>query len=157
MKNRQYIIFVVDDNEASLTACKQILKPFYVVYPLPSALKMFDLLEHVTPDMILLDVEMSDMNGHEAIKILKEKEKYRDLPVIFLSAKNDAESEIEGLKLGAMDYIEKPFVSTLLLNRIGLHLSQAEYRVKLSEIKTCLSGTGEDAEQILAKIKSILE
>jgi len=122
------IIFVVDDNDSNLAVCKQILKPYYVVYPVPSARKMFELRERVMPDMILLDVEMPEMNGYDALKSLKENARYKDMPVIFLTASNDAESEMEGLNLGALDYVHKPFVSTLLLRRIELHLTLIEYR-----------------------------
>ena len=126
-------IFVVDDNEANLSVCKEILKTSYTVYPFVSAAKMFDLLNHVTPDLILLDVEMPETNGYEAIKLLKKFESFRDIPVIFLSAMNDAQSEAEGLNLGAADYIHKPFISTLLLRRVELHLTLEKYRKLLEE------------------------
>jgi putative two-component system response regulator len=62
------------------------------------------------------------MNGYEAIQILKAGEKTKDIPVIFLTGKTDTENEIEGLDLGAIDYITKPFVPPLLLKRIEVHL-----------------------------------
>ena len=133
MVNEQKTIFVVDDNEANLTACKQILKPFYVVYPVPSAARMFDLLKHIKPDMILLDVEMPGMNGYEAAKILKNDNTFKDYPIIFLSARDDASSEMEGLDLGALDYIHKPFVSGLLLRRLEMHLSLIDSKRALEE------------------------
>ena len=70
-------IIVVDDNLENLTALKDTLKDTYEVYTCPSAFKMFDLLEHFLPDLILLDVEMPDMNGYEAAKKLKDNEKDR--------------------------------------------------------------------------------
>lgn len=117
-------IFAVDDNGANLVACKQILRPFYEVYPIPSAEKMFKLLEHVTPDLILLDVEMPEMNGYEAARRLKSGE-HNKIPVIFLTARDDPESEQTGLNLGALDYIRKPFSSSQLLERIRNHLPAA--------------------------------
>jgi putative two-component system response regulator len=133
MTNNQKIIFVVDDNNANLVACKEILKSKYVVYPVPSAEKMFDLLKHVMPDMILLDVEMPQMDGHEAAGKLKSSEVYRDIPVIFLTARNDAASETEGLNIGALDYIQKPFSGALLLRRMEMHLSLISCRKILEE------------------------
>ncbi len=59
-------IIVVDDNVENLTVLKDILKEKYEVYTIPSAAKMFDLLEHIMPDLILLDVEMPVMNGYDA-------------------------------------------------------------------------------------------
>jgi putative two-component system response regulator len=79
-------------------------------------------LEDLRPAIILLDIEMPEMNGYEVIKRLKADKRYADLPVIFLTAKSDSSSELEGLSLGAMDYISKPFSPPLLLKRIELHL-----------------------------------
>ncbi|MCL2126629.1 MAG: response regulator [Treponema sp.] len=121
------IIIVVDDNDTNLVACKKILKPYYTVYPSPSAAKMFELLEHgIKPDLILLDVEMPDMDGYEAARILKSSKAYSGFPLMFLTARNDAAGEMEGLNLGALDYIHKPFVGALLLKRIENHLSLIE-------------------------------
>jgi len=116
-------IAAVDDNPENLTALKNTLKETYMVYPNPSAQDMFELLEHVKPDLILLDVEMPEMSGYEAIKKLKSDDKYKEIPVIFLTSMNDEQSEKEGLQLGAADYIHKPFVTPVLLERIKAHLS----------------------------------
>jgi len=124
-------IIVVDDNVTNLTACKSILKPYYAVYPAQSAMKMFELLEVVQPDMILLDVDMPQMNGYEAAGLLKSSEAYRNIPIIFLTARRDEESELKGLSLGAVDYIFKPFVSQLLLKRIETQLSLIECQNEL--------------------------
>ena len=128
MAGEQKKIIVVDDNNSNLTACKKILKPFYEVYTVPSAEKMFELLGHIMPDMILLDVEMPDMNGYEAAGRLKNDNTYRQIPLIFLTGRIDPKSEMFGLNMGALDYIHKPFVSELLLRRIQLHLSLADYQ-----------------------------
>ena len=133
MTDEQKKIILVDDNDANLTACKKILKPYYSVYPVPSAEKMFDLLEHVTPDLILLDVEMPDINGYDAARTLKNTEAFKKIPIIFLSARNDAISEMEGLNLGALDYIHKPFVSALLLRRLEMHLTLIDYQKQLEK------------------------
>ena len=124
-------ILLVDDNPANLTACKKTLKDSYEVFPAPSAGKMFEILKHIIPDLILLDVEMPVMNGYEAMRTLKKNEEYKDIPVIFLSAMDDAQSEIEGLELGAVDYIHKPFVSTLLIRRIETHIAVIEGKKEL--------------------------
>ncbi|MDR2702390.1 MAG: response regulator [Spirochaetaceae bacterium] len=115
-------IIVVDDNLENLNALKNTLKERYGVFPSPSASEMFDLLEHVRPDLILLDVQMPDMNGYEALKKLKSDDRYHDIPVIFLTSMTDEQSEIEGLSLGAVDYIHKPFDTPLLFQRLETHL-----------------------------------
>ena len=126
-------IIVVDDNNTNLTACKEILKPYYEVYTVPSAVKMFDLLKHVMPDMILLDVDMPEMNGYEAAMALKKNDSFKEIPVIFLSGRIDPKSEMFGLSIGALDYIHKPFVSELLLRRIKTHLSLIDSKKILEE------------------------
>jgi two-component system, cell cycle response regulator len=128
MPNEQKKIIAVDDNPENLTIIKDTLKDLYEVYPCQTALKMFELLEHLTPDLILLDVEMPDINGYEAIKKLKSDEKYKQIPVIFLTVLDDIKSEIDGLSLGAIDYIHKPFISSLLIQRIKTHITLAEYQ-----------------------------
>ena len=120
-------IILVDDNNTNLVACKKILKPFYEIFPTPSAEKMFKLMEHVMPDLILLDVEMPEINGYEAARMLKAKENFKHIPIIFLSARDDPVSEQFGLNLGALDYIHKPVVSSELLSRIEEHLSKKEH------------------------------
>ncbi|MDR2943397.1 MAG: diguanylate cyclase [Treponema sp.] len=121
-------IIAVDDNIENLTALKDTLKEIYEVYPSNSAAKMFELLEHIMPDLILLDVEMPGMNGYEAAKKLKDNEKYKNIPIMFLTIMDDTKSEMVGLKLGAIDYIHKPFISALLLQRIKIHLSLLDYQ-----------------------------
>jgi len=126
MGNERKKIIVVDDNIENLTALKNTLKDLHEVYPSSSALEMFDLLEHVHPDLILLDIEMPGINGYDAIKKLKGDTKYQQIPIIFLTYMIDEQSEMEGLKLGAVDYIHKPFVTPVLLQRIEIHLSLME-------------------------------
>ena len=127
----QKTIFVVDDSDANLTKAKQALEEQYRVFPLPSALKMFALLEKIIPEMILLDVEMPEMNGYEAIKKMKADSRLADIPVIFLTSKLDEDSELEGFDLGAVDYISKPFSTPRLLKRISSQLLIASQKKDL--------------------------
>jgi putative two-component system response regulator len=120
-------IIIVDDNPEDLIAIKNSLKDEYEVYPTDSASKMFEILEHITPDLILLDVEMPVMDGYEAAKKLKESPKLNSIPIIFLTAKVDPKNEMEGLNIGALDYIHKPFVAPLLVRRIQTHLTLIGY------------------------------
>ena len=132
-------IIIVDDNDTNLVACKNILKTCYIVYPARSAAKMFDLIEHFVPDLILLDVEMPEMNGYEAAQKLKQNDAHKDIPIIFLTGKSDAESEVNGLKIGALDFIHKPFVSEVLLRRLEIHLALIDCRKKIDEKEKTLN------------------
>ncbi|MDR1043616.1 MAG: response regulator [Candidatus Adiutrix sp.] len=126
-------IILVDDNMANLSIGKTTLKDLYEVYAVPSAAKLFEILEHVTPDLILLDVLMPEMNGYEVLRKLKADRRWGDVPVIFLTARIDESSELEGLSLGAIDYIFKPFCAPLLLKRIENHLLTARQRKELKD------------------------
>jgi len=118
MKNARHKIILVDDNQANLQMGRNMLKTFHEVYPAPSAAKMFEILSNSLPDLILLDIEMPEMNGYEAIKKLKADPRTASIPVIFLTSRTDEGSELEGFDLGAVDYVTKPFSAPLLLKRI---------------------------------------
>jgi len=115
-------IFVVDDNLTNLAVAEKALEEQYLVITLSSAAKMFTALEKITPDLILLDITMPDTSGFEAIKRLKARDIYAEIPVIFLTGLTDAETEAAGIDLGAVDFIVKPFSEPVLLNRIKNHL-----------------------------------
>ncbi|MDR0425399.1 MAG: response regulator [Clostridiales Family XIII bacterium] len=133
MLNTRQKIILVDDNMSNLAIGKNMLKTFYEVYPVPSAAKLFECLERFVPDLILLDIEMPDIDGYDAIKLLKNTPEYADVPVIFLTAKSDEGSELKGLNLGATDYVSKPFSAPLLLKRIETHLLIASQRKELKK------------------------
>ena len=109
MENLKKLIILVDDNLVNLKIGKNVLSEIYTVGTAPSAAKLFTLLETNSPNLILLDIDMPEMDGFEAIKILKSNEKTRDIPVIFLTGTNDAEVEKKCRALGAVDYVTKPF------------------------------------------------
>jgi putative two-component system response regulator len=124
-------IFMVDDNLTNLTVGKNALLGKYKVFTIPSGRKLFEMLDKTMPDMILLDIEMPDMNGYEIIRILKAEPRTAEIPVIFLTARSDSGSELEGLSLGAIDYISKPVSPPLLLKRIEVHLLVEEQKMEL--------------------------
>jgi putative two-component system response regulator len=130
-KSRRTVV-VVDDNIANLKIAHSMLSEQYDTYALPSARTLFELLQKITPpDLILLDIEMPEMNGYEATRILKEDTRLRRIPIIFLTSRRDEGSELEGFSLGAIDYITKPFSSALLLKRIESHLLIAAQKKEL--------------------------
>jgi len=115
-------IFVVDDSDTNLSMAEAVLEDQYRVMTMPSAQKMFTLLEKVIPDLILLDIEMPVMDGFEALQKLKSESSWIGIPVMFLTGRNDAEIEARGFEMGAIDFITKPFSAPVLLNRIKTHL-----------------------------------
>jgi putative two-component system response regulator len=154
---RKKIIFV-DDQVSNLMIGRNVLSKDYDVFTVPSAEKMFSLIDKVNPDLILLDVEMPEMNGYEAIEKLKSDPKTAKIPVVFVTAKTDPGSELKGLNLGAMDYIPKPFSPPLLLKRIEVHMLVLDQKKKLEEQKEQLQGYNLNLEDLVEnKTKTIVE
>jgi putative two-component system response regulator len=154
MSNPRELIMVVDDNLANLMVSKETLSDTYSVITVPSASKMFELLARYTPNLILLDVDMPEINGYEAIKILKNDSKMKNIPVIFLTAMNDADSELQGLNLGAIDYITKPFSAPLLKKRIEVHLLIETQKKTLREYNENLQKMVADRTQTIYKLQN---
>ena len=89
---------------------------------------MFENLKYKIPDLFLLDIMLNDQDGYEILKILKSDNKYKDIPIIMVSAKGEEISKVKGLNLGADDYIAKPFGVLELVARIKANLRKYETR-----------------------------
>jgi len=162
MAKERQIIMLVDDNAASLTMGKNILKDKYDVYPVASGGKLFDILEKITPDLILLDVAMPEMDGYEVMRRLKASRKTQDVPVIFLTSRDDPGNELEGLSLGAIDYISKPFSPALLMQRIGNHLLLVSRKKELEKYnqhlrEMALEYSGQNGELLFSALGVLAE
>ncbi|MDR0858068.1 MAG: response regulator [Oscillospiraceae bacterium] len=125
MQPNRKTVFIVDDNETNLQVAKQALNKDYKVVTLISGAMMFNQLTRSSPDLILLDVEMPEEDGYTVLRRLRSEPQYNHIPVIFLTARSDEASELEGFKLGAVDFISKPFSIPTLLRRIETHLFNA--------------------------------
>ena len=121
MADDKKLIFLVDDNPANLRIGKNVLSEQYIVATAPSAAKLFTLLEKNKPALILLDIDMPEINGYDAIEILKSGAETKNIPVVFLTGMADSQDEEKGRKLGAIDYILKPFNPELLIACIEKH------------------------------------
>ena len=126
MDNTRYKIALVDDNMAALNQGKSLLQDLYSVYTIQSPLTLFGNLEHFMPDLILLDLEMPEMSGFEVLSKLKADPRYKNIPVIFLTAKRNEESERKGFELGVSDYITKPFSPAILRLRVRNQINMLE-------------------------------
>ena len=102
-------IFIVDDDSFSLVVAEHALEEDFNLITFSSPAKMLAALEKITPDLILLDVEMPEMTGYEVIKLLKKNDSHSKIPVLFLSGMNDPSEEKYGIELGAKCFISKPF------------------------------------------------
>jgi len=156
--SEKHLVIMVDDNPANLRIGKNILTDSFTVATAPSAEKLFALLENNNPSIILLDVDMPGMNGYETIKILKANPKTRDIPVIFLTSIGESDSELEGLSLGAIDYISKPIQPSLLLKRIEVHVLVEEQRRTLEKQAAELTYFNDNLQKMVdEKTRSVLD
>ena len=141
----QKTIFVVDDSDINLAIVEAVLQNQYNIVTFLSAKEMFAHLEKTKPDMILLDIEMPEMNGFEALKCLKENSECKEIPVIFLTGHDDSEMEARGFDMGVIDFVTKPFSEPVLSNRLKTHLNIDELIRKRTEL---LKKTIESMQQL---------
>jgi PAS domain S-box-containing protein len=125
-------ILVVDDDPRSLALLAGILSgEGYRVRPADSGELALASIAANPPQLILLDIRMPGLDGFEVCRRLKGCEETRDIPIVFLSAATEVEERVEGLRLGAVDFISKPFSRDELLARVQIHLELATLRVEL--------------------------
>ncbi|QDX81658.1 two-component system response regulator [Denitratisoma sp. DHT3] len=116
-------ILVVDDTPDNLSLMSGLLKDLYRVKLANSGEKALRIVQAAPPpDLILLDIMMPGLSGHEVIRELKANASTRDIPAIFLTAMSEVEDERKGLELGAVDYITKPISPPIVLARVANHL-----------------------------------
>lgn len=131
------IILIVDDIRSNQELMASLLGKDYQVKVAGNGLRALDIAQRSPhPDLILLDVNMQEMNGYEVCRRLQENPLTSDIPVIFVTAESDNESEIHGLQLGAVDYITKPISPSIVLLRVRnqLLLRQSLKKLRLASI-----------------------
>lgn len=125
-------ILVVDDNIMNLIVAESILQEKgYEILRAESGEECLKILQSEKTDLILLDVKMPGMSGFELMEILKKSENTRKIPVIFLTGDRSEETEEKCFKVGAVDYIGKPFVPAVMLQRIRRTIELEDYRKSL--------------------------
>lgn len=130
---RKHIV-MVDDNPVNLDLAEGVLKDTYKLTKLISGEQLLRFLRRVKPHMILLDIQMPGMDGYQTLKEIKKNPDWAGIPVIFITGQKDMDSEREGLRLGAKDFITKPFDHVIMLSRIRSQIELYEYQMELEEI-----------------------
>ncbi|MDA0691757.1 MAG: hybrid sensor histidine kinase/response regulator [Nitrospinae bacterium] len=122
-ESQEQQILIVDDTPANIDVLDQFLeKEGYKISVAPSGESALDLAARIAPDLILLDVMMPGIDGFETCRRLQANIKTREIPIIFITAKNETEDIVKGFSLGGVDYITKPFRREEVCARIHLHL-----------------------------------
>jgi len=121
--NNQAKVLIVDDEKMNLDVLVGLLKPYYRTVAAKSGEQAFKRLKILPlPDLILLDIMMPGMDGYDVCRKLKGDNTTRDIPVIFITGKNDEQDEAKGFQAGAVDYITKPFSPLIALARVKTHI-----------------------------------
>lgn len=129
--NAKETILVIDDERMNLKLAEHMLRSDYDVVMALSYREALDYLSREMPSLVLLDVHMPEMNGFELLAEIRKIKDGGDLPVIFLTADSDREIEVRVFREGALDYIQKPFIQEVLLERIKRILSLRKLQTSL--------------------------
>jgi serine phosphatase RsbU (regulator of sigma subunit) len=147
------LVLVVDDATANLQVVHSMLKGDFKIQVATSGAKALALAKaKPQPDLILLDVAMPEMDGYEVCAILKATPEARDIPVIFLTGKTEADDETRGFEVGAVDYIHKPFSPAVVKARVHTHLMLREGREQLARQLLSINSELEMAREIQLSI-----
>ena len=125
------IILIVDDDRLTLSTAQNLLGEMYKVVAVNSGKQAYKYLDRHTPDLILLDINMPEIGGYEVMRALQADRRWSKIPVIFLTADRSAETEVECFRVGANDFITKPFEPQIMLSRIKSTLELDGYRKDL--------------------------
>jgi putative two-component system response regulator len=131
----QATILVVDDTPSNISVLMEILRGEYRVLAATSGAQALKIAGgDPSPDLILLDVMMPQMSGHEVCQRLKAESSTRKIPVIFVTAMNQVEDEAQGFALGAVDYITKPVSPPIVQARVRTHLALYDQNRELERL-----------------------
>ncbi len=146
---KETLILVVDDAEINLKIAEKIISREYSVECVSSGEDCLAYLMDHNPDLILLDLHMPELDGFEVMEKLNASANWKDIPVIFLTADSDHDSEIQGFELGAMDFITKPFVAEVMMKRVARVLELSTLQKNLvSEVKKQTAVAEERREKV---------
>jgi len=126
-------LLLVDDEASNIQVLSETLRKDYTVFFALSGARALQAVRDQNIDLILLDIEMPGMDGFEVLQRLKLDDRTRDIPVIFVTSRDDIEDETRGLKMGAVDYVSKPFRPAVVQARINTHLALKRQRELLEQ------------------------
>ena len=140
-------ILVVDDNKVSLSNAKMVLSEKYRVITVMHGSQALTFLNNNACDHILLDINMPEMDGYEVFTEIRKMEQCAEIPIIFLTSDNDAETETKCFETGAVDFIAKPFVPSVIRSRVARIL-------ELEDLRRSLANRLEEKTQEVTDIKT---
>jgi putative two-component system response regulator len=153
------VVLCVDDTAEVLALVVRALGAEYQVLTADNPGDAISLaLGQPTPDLILLDVDMPDVSGFEVCRALKAEPKSAAIPVIFLTSHTEAASQLEGLALGAVDYLGKSTNAALLKARVRTHVALANQRLELERLVRARTAELEKTRtELIRRLSRVLE
>ncbi len=152
MDNEKSLILIADDSPTNISLLINTLKNDYTLGIAKSGQKLLDLVQKKLPDLILLDIQMPEMDGYEVCKRLKDDPETHEIPIIFITAMTDVEDKTMGFKIGAVDYITKPFHSAEVIARVKNHLSRKKMREELNAQNIILEDKVKEKTAVIQKM-----
>ncbi len=151
-------ILVVDDTANNRFALRDIIQEMgHQPVLAENGVQALKIVGRLHPQLIILDVAMPEMDGHEFCKLMKENANTKDIPIIFISAFDDPSDVVEGFNLGGADYITKPFIPEVVKARLKLHLKLREANNDLMEVNRLLQrSVSKKLQQLEIEKKNIL-
>ena len=127
-------VLIVDDQEINVEILRNMLDGTYNVYSAFNGQEALEVLDKTEVDLVFLDLVMPVMDGFEVLENIKKDQRFRNLPVIFITSETDSFSEARGLSLGAVDYIRKPYESNIVGIKCKNHIENKMYRDDLESV-----------------------
>ncbi len=118
-------IVAVDDSGIVLKMLTKVLGEKYDLHAFSGGKRALQFLKDRTPDLIILDIDMPEINGYEMLKMIKEREHLKNVPVIFLTSNNDKGHVVKAVAGGAKDYVVKPIDEEILLDKVHAALAES--------------------------------
>lgn len=155
MDNSNITVLIVDDTAANLQVLTSIVTTQgYNILLAQSGEEALEAANQYHPDIILLDIMMSRMDGYEVCRILKEKKETRQIPVIFVTARTDVEAIEKGFDVGGDDYVSKPFNDRVLLARLKTHVERYQLQREIVREHTLMTAVLEDSPIMFCRFNS---
>lgn len=157
-KNIEKKILIVDDVETNRFVLRNIISEMgYKPLLAENGIQALKIMERISPNLILLDVAMPQMDGYELCNIIKADPVKRNIPIVFISAFDKPEDVVKGFQLGGADYITKPFIKEVVQSRVNVHMNLADANKNLKEANRRLaSSLQEQLKQMEQEKKNVL-
>lgn len=127
-------IVAVDDSGIILKMLESLLSSHYEFHAFSKGMRALKYLKDVTPDLIILDIEMPEIDGFEIMRLIKENVSLKDVPVIFLTSNNDKYHVVKAVEAGAKDYVVKPIKEDILMDKVHTLLNEKKGRISWDDI-----------------------